>query len=106
MNIKFRQFAQFKEIDLRCIKVNIAGEGKYNGVVGSISCKYGNYIVDVGSGFKDEERIYYANHPDEIIGKIITIKYKEETKSKDGNNSLQFPVFVVCRFDKDTADDE
>ena len=97
---------QFKEIDLRCIKVNIADEGKYNGVVGSISCKYGNYIVDVGSGFKDEERIYYANHPDEIIGKIITIKYKEETKSKDGNNSLQFPVFVVCRFDKDTADDE
>ena len=95
----------FKDIDLRCISVNEATTGKYKGTLGSITCKYKNGTVDVGSGFSDEQRDYYFNNPNEIVGKIITVKYKEATTNKNGGESLQFPVFVTVRFDKDIADD-
>ena len=97
---------RFKEIDLRCININIATTGKYKGVMGSITCKYGDSTVDVGSGFNDEKRIYYTDNPKEIIDHIISIKYKEETINKNGGKSLQFPIFIDCRFDKSVADDE
>lgn len=95
----------FKDIDLMCISVNEAITGKYKGTLGSITCKYKNGTVDVGSGFSDEQRGYYFNNPNEIVGKIITVKYKETTTNKKGGESLQFPVFVTVRFDKDVADD-
>ena len=94
----------FKDIDLRCISVNEAITGKYKGTLGSIACKYKNGTVDVGSGFSDEQRNYYFNNPNEIVGKIVTVKYKEATTNKNGGESLQFPVFVTVRFDKDNAD--
>lgn len=96
----------FKDIDLRCISVNEADTGKYKGTLGSITCKYKNGTVDVGSGFSDEQRGYYFNNKDEIIGKIVTVKYKEATVNKNGGESLQFPVFIDVRFDKGIADDE
>lgn len=94
----------FKDIDLRCISVNEATTGKYKGTLGSITCKYKNGTVDVGSGLSDEQRDYYFNNPNEIVGKIVTVKYKEATTNKNGGESLQFPVFVTVRFDKDNAD--
>lgn len=99
---------RFYEYDLRCIKVNIATNGKYKGVMGSITCNYFGNTVDVGSGFNDYQREYYAKHQEEIIDKIVSIKYKEETKNKQGSKSLQFPVFIACRSsqDKNIADDE
>ena len=97
---------KFKEIDLRCVDVNIATSGKYKGLMGSITCKYGDSTVDIGSGFDDEKRRYYTDNPDEILNHIISIKYKEETVNKNGGKSLQFPIFISCRFDKNIADDE
>lgn len=91
----------FKDIDLRCISVNEAETGKYKGTLGSITCTYKNGTVDVGSGFTDEQRDYYYNNPDEIVNKIVTVKYKEATTNKNGGESLQFPVFITVRFDKD-----
>lgn len=97
---------QFKDIDLRCIRVNIADKGKYKGRLGSITCKYGDSEVDVGSGFSDDLRQYYIDNSDAIVGKIVSVKYKEETTNKNGGRSLQFPVFMAVREDKEKADDE
>lgn len=99
---------KFKEIDLRCTSVNIATSGKYKGILGSVTCKYEDGFVDVGSGFDDTDRKYYTDHPEEIVGKVISIKYKEETVNKNGGKSLQFPVFICKRNDSDKsfADDE
>lgn len=99
---------KFFEKDLRCTRVNIATTGKYKGMMGSITCNYFDNTIDVGSGFNDSQREYYTKHPEEIVGKIISVKYKEETKNKDGGKSLQFPVFIACRSfqDKNIADDE
>lgn len=103
---KLIKVKKFKEIDLRCVDVNIANSGKYKGLMGSITCKYGDSTVDIGSGFDDEKRRYYTDNPDEILNHIISIKYKEETVNKNGGKSLQFPIFISCRFDKNIADDE
>ena len=92
--------------DLRCIRLNIATSGKYRGTLGSITCKYGEDEVDVGSGFSDYDRDYYMHNQNEILDHIIEIRYKEETKNKNGGRSLQFPTFIGCRKDKDIADDE
>lgn len=97
---------RFFENDLRCTKVNIATTGKYKGIMGSITCNYFDNTVDVGSGFNDSQREYFANHPEEIIGKIVSVKYKEETQNKDGGKSLQFPVYMGILIDRDKAIDE
>lgn len=97
---------RFFEKDLRCIKVNIATTGKYKGIMGSITCNYFDNTVDIGSGFNDSQREYYAKHPEEIVGKIISCKYKEETSNKDGGKSLQFPVYMGILIDRDKAVDE
>ena len=97
---------RFFEKDLRCTKVNIATTGKYKGIMGSITCNYFDNTVDVGSGFNDSQREYYAKHPEEIVGKIVSVKYKEETQNKDGGKSLQFPVYMGILIDRNKAVDE
>ena len=97
---------RFFEKDLRCTKVNIATTGKYKGIMGSITCNYFDNTVDVGSGFNDSQREYFAKHPEEIVGKIVSVKYKEETQNKDGEKSLQFPVYMGILIDRDKAIDE
>ena len=94
----------YKDCSLKCIAINIADKGKYKDILGSITCKYKDWTVDVGSGFNEEQRYYFTQHPEEIIDKIIEIKYKEPTKNKSGQESLQFPVFMGIRFDKDSPD--
>jgi len=91
----------FYECDIRCIGVERGKEtGKNKDTLGSIVCDYKGNKVNV-SGFTEELRDYYWNNPDEIIGKIVTVKYKEETTNKNGGTSIQFPQFVCIRFDKD-----
>jgi DNA ligase-1 len=53
---------------------------------------YKGYRCGVGSGWSDDQRIYYYDNPNELIGKVATIQYFEETKNKDGTLSLRFPV--------------
>lgn len=90
----------FHTCDLRCTGVE-EGDGKNTGTLGRINCDYKGNNLGVGSGFTDDQRNYYWNHQDEIVGKIVTVKYKTETSNADGTVSLQFPVFVTVRKDKD-----
>lgn len=89
----------FKHADVLCTDV-VEGDGKYKGTLGLIKCDYKGYELGVGSGFTDEQRHYYWNHRDEIIGKIVQIKYKGETKNKQSGLSVQFPIFQCVRNDK------
>lgn len=60
--------------------------------LGGVSINHKGFRVDVGSGWDDQQRIFYREHPEEIVGKIITVKYFEETKNDDGTISLRFPI--------------
>jgi DNA ligase 1 len=90
----------FYDVDIRCLRIE-KGTGRNANTLGAIVCDFKGNEVNVGSGFTDEQRDYYYNNPDEIIGKIVTVKYKEVSKNKNGGESLQFPVFVCKRIDKD-----
>lgn len=93
---------KFYTMDLPVIRVD-KGTGRNKNRLGKVYVDYKGYEVGVGSGFTDEQRDYYWEHPEEIVGKIIEVKYKEQTKNKDGAESLQFPVFVRIRDDKNEA---
>lgn len=90
---------KFHECDIKCTGIE-NGTGRNKNTLGAIICDYKGNSVGVGSGFSDEQRNYYYNNPNEIVGKIVTVKYKEETQNKNGGISIQFPVFQCVRFDK------
>jgi DNA ligase-1 len=50
--------------------------------------------VNVGSGFSLEERSEFYKDPSKIVGKVIAVRYFEESVDKEGKVSLRFPTFV------------
>lgn len=91
--IKVKKFYNY---DLRVIGVE-PGTGRNADRVGNFIVSFKGNKVGVGSGLSDEQRDYYWKHPEEIIGRVIEVKYKEVTKNKDGTESLQFPTLVSIR---------
>ena len=57
-----------------------------------------NHLVKVGSGFSQEQRIKYTT--EDIVGKIITVQYFEETKNDKGGISLRFPTVKIVHGEK------
>jgi DNA ligase-1 len=56
--------------------------------------------VRVGSGFSLDQRRFYHQNPNEILGKTITVQYFEETTDQHGEHSLRFPVIKVVHGQK------
>jgi DNA ligase 1 len=95
---------KFHNADVLCTGV-FEGTGKYSGTLGGITIDYKGTSVGVGSGFTDEERDYYWNNQDEIIGKIIDVQFFEETTNdKNDGISLRFPTIKSVRTDKTVED--
>jgi DNA ligase-1 len=71
---------------------NEGGAKEYD-IISALMIRHKGNLVKVGSGLSKEQRIGWYSRPDEIIGKVITVQYFEETKdSKTGEYSLRFPV--------------
>lgn len=95
---------EFHSAELECIGIE-EGTGKYKGKLGRINVKFKDNICGVGSGFTDEQREYYWNNQNEIVGEIIEVQFFEESKDEKTNlPSLRFPVFKTVRFDKNVED--
>ena len=78
------------------------GQGRLKGTLGKLTVAYYNNTVGVGSGFSDAQREEIWKDPDSYIGKIIEVKYFEQTlDSRTKKPSLRFPVFMRVRDDKD-----
>lgn len=74
------------------------GTGKNKGTLGAVIVDYKGFKVKVGSGFTDEDRRYFWENRDQLLGRVITVQYFEETTNKKDNSlSLRFPVFVDLR---------
>ena len=91
---------KFFSCDICCTGVE-EGSGRNKGTLGALVCDYKGFEVRVGSGFSDADRKHFWLHPEDVVGHIVSVKYKEETSNKDGGISIQFPVFEAVRFDKD-----
>ncbi len=86
-----------QDCDLKIIGFE-KGTGKNEGTLGAIIVDYKGFKVKVGSGFTDEDRDYFWNNQNELIGRIITVQYFEKTTNKKDNSlSLRFPVYVDLR---------
>lgn len=57
-----------------------------------ILIEYKGNTVSVGGGFSKAQRLHYADHHDELIGKTVTVKYFQESVNADGQYSLRFPT--------------
>ena len=91
------------ECDLKIVAVE-EGTGKYAGLLGAIICESADGVVkvNVGSGFNDDHRknLWKEN----LVDKIVAVKYNARIKNKQGEESLFLPIFVEIRDDKDVAD--
>jgi hypothetical protein len=93
------------ECDLKIVGIQEGTIGsKYEGMLGALLCESSDGIikVGVGSGFNDEQRKKFIN--DNLIGKVVAVKYNSRIVTKTGEHSLFLPIFVEIRYDKDIAD--
>lgn len=71
---------------------------QYEGMLGAFIIEYKGNKVSVGGGYSNEQRQEMWDNRDKYIGKILQVKFKEETKNKEtGLVSLQFGTFVCIR---------
>lgn len=88
---------QFKDADVRVCSI-VEGTGKNRDKLGSIVVEFEHngdlHRCEVGSGFSDEEREEYWQHPEMLNNKIVTVKYFEVTQNKSGDYGLRFPVWL------------
>lgn len=91
------------ECDLKIVGVE-EGTGKYAGMLGAVLCESSDGVVQVrvGSGFNDDQRknLWKEN----LVDKIVAVKYNMRIKNKLGEESLFLPIFIEVRDDKDVAD--
>lgn len=78
--------------DIGPFRVIVDGLEVTENMLRNVTIEHKGYEVSVGSGFSIEQRRFYRDHPEEILGKEITVKYFEETKNQDGTLSLRFPT--------------
>lgn len=102
---------KFEDADVLVTNV-LEGEGKFKGKLGKIEVqfKYKDkvYINYIGSGFNEFERDYFWVHKEELIGKIVTIKYFELSKNEKGEVGFRFGTWKgsdYIRKDKEGIDD-
>lgn len=76
------------------LDIELAGaDTKIAGGIAALICSVPECTVPVrvGSGFTEEERIFFANNSP--IGKYIEIEAFSKTRAKDGHISLSMPIF-------------
>ncbi|KAL7315523.1 hypothetical protein PS15m_004734 [Mucor circinelloides] len=79
-----------KSIETGYMRMADTGETKL--VVTNVNIEHKGYPVSVGSGFSMQSRIDYAQDPERIIGKTITVRYFSESRKENGSISLRFPT--------------
>lgn len=73
----------------RYVKDNVEIE---NEMLSAVVIEHKNNLVQVGSGFTIEQRQHFYLYPEDIINKVITVQYFEESQNQNGEFSLRFPV--------------
>lgn len=75
-------------------------EYKHPNMLGAFICDYKGNQVSVGGGFKHHERKTFWENRDVMIGRIIEVKYFQESKNQNGGTSIRHGHFIRVRTDK------
>ena len=84
-----------KTINGEKLMLNSKGVMENMNTCAALTIEYKGHPCQVGSGLSDEQRRLWFEHPEEIIGKVINVKYKQESHNQDGSVSLQFPILKM-----------
>jgi len=88
---------RFYTVDLKITDTE-AGSGRLLGKLGAFVVDYKGNPLNVGSGMTDQQRYEFWEARESLIGRVIEVKYKEESQDKKtGHYSLQFPIFIALR---------
>ena len=85
-----------QDCDLKIIGFE-EGSGRLKGTLGRLNVDYKGNVLGVGGGFSDNDRKYFWENQDDLLGRVITVQFFEETQNKNGKLSLRFPVFKELR---------
>lgn len=92
----------FDEMDL-IIRGVEEGTNANKGRLGALICDIehptlGHIEAKVGSGYSEDERIRFYTMKDELIGRVISVQYFEQTENTTTHvKSLRFPVFLELK---------
>lgn len=92
----------FDEMDL-IVKDVEEGTNSNKGRLGALICeiehpKLGHIEAKVGSGYSEDERIRFWEIKNELIGRVISVQYFEQTENTSTHiKSLRFPVFLELK---------
>lgn len=102
LKAKIFEDAEYRVIHVEndIMRVIIDGKEVDEMMLANVIIDHKGNTVSVGSGFSHAERRHYFLNPDEIIGKIITVKYQGESVAKNGKLSLRFPTLKAIHGDE------
>lgn len=92
----------FLEMDMEIIGYE-EGTNSNKGRLGALICeiehpKLGHIEAKVGSGYSEDERIRLWDIKKELIGRVISVQYFEQTENASTHvKSLRFPVFLELK---------
>ena len=99
-SVAWLKLKPFIEVSLTVTAVE-EGTGKNVGRLGALVCKGEDdgrrILVNVGSGFSDDDRVAYWTSREEVVGKIVEVRADAITQNQDGTYSLRFPRFLHFR---------
>jgi DNA ligase-1 len=99
-SVAWLKLKPFIEVSLTVVAVE-EGTGKNVGRLGALVCEGiddgRRIVVNVGSGFTDDQRIDYWSGREKILQKISEVRADAITQNQDGTYSLRFPRFLRFR---------
>ena len=99
-SVAWLKLKPFIEVSLEVVAVE-EGTGRNIGKLGALVCEGDDdgkrIMVNVGSGFSDDNRNDYWVSRKEVIGKIVEVRADAVTQNQDGSYSLRFPRFLHFR---------
>jgi DNA ligase-1 len=99
-NVAWLKLKPFIEVSLSVLDVE-EGTGRNVGRLGALVCSGvddgKDIVVNVGSGFTDDNRCTYWDSRDELLGNIVEVRADAITQNQDGTYSLRFPRFKGFR---------
>jgi DNA ligase-1 len=99
-SVAWLKLKPFIEVSLTVVAVE-EGTGKNVGRLGALVCEGEDdgrrILVNVGSGFSDDQRIDYWASREEAVGMVVEVRADAITQNQDGTYSLRFPRFLRFR---------
>lgn len=99
-SVAWLKLKPFIEVSLTVTAVE-EGTGRNVGKLGALVCEGTDdgkdIVVNVGSGFTDDNREAYWAARDEVVGKVVEVRADAITQNQDGTYSLRFPRFLTFR---------